>query len=226
MKPFRTLLAAILITASLAAWAEDEETLLKAPLTPEQLAASSDVVVLAQLEHLDYEYRREIPVGGEAWFDILIPYKVPSAMDRIQVTEEGLHDKECYFQRAEGWHEEPRFLLFLIRDEDGEYRGNPAGCALHVVTTDDSRYVVRWPQELLNLDEEGMDRIGEFRFVGPGARMSTDGMTNIRREELIEEYSMREGEDYLVYTRGIELSEFRPLMGEGLISEDRQSRRP
>ena len=215
-----------LLLIPLVAMAEDNEPVMEAPLTPEQLAATSDVVVLAQLRHLDYEYRREIPVSGEAWFEILIPYKVPGAMDQIEVHEEGLHDEECYFERAEGWHEEPRFLLFLIKDEEeGEYRGNPAGCALHVLTSRDAAYVIRYPQENLNLDEEGLDLVDSFDLVGPGARRSTEGMTSIRKAELKEDYHMREEDEALVYTRGIELSLFRPLMGDGLLDEDRQYRR-
>lgn len=228
MKPLQTAILALtslLLVATVHAETDNGEEQLPETPGPEELATSSDVVVLAQLRHLDYEFRREIPVGGAAWFNVLIPYKVPAPMEQLRVHEEGLRDDECYFERAEGWHEEPRFLLFLVTDEEGDFRGNPGGCALHVLTTADSRYVIRWPQENLHLDEEGMEAVDTFEFVGPGARRSTEGMTSIRIEALQEEAAMREEEDALVYTRGIELGRFRQLMGDGLIPEERTQRR-
>src|SRR6056297_3461140 len=65
-------------------------------------AASSDIVVVAQLDQTDYEYERFFPYRGEAWFRQLITYKSAEALKGlIVVPESGLGDDKCYFTQPE-----------------------------------------------------------------------------------------------------------------------------
>lgn len=188
---------------------------------PERLAAESDMVVLAQLERVDYEYRRGFPVDGRAWFRVLIPYKMPRAMDRIIVHESGLKEIECYFPDEPGAVEQPRYLLFLQRDEDNRLRGHPEGCYLEILVTGSGRYAVRWPQDTVEIDAEGEALVQELTFQGPLARIDASDDTRTARARRAERDSMRIDGTDLYYTRGILLGDFRRLMGDGLELEDR-----
>lgn len=210
----RTALAGLaLMAASLATSA--------AAAPPERLAAESDMVVLAQLERVDYEYTRGFPVDGRAWFKVLIPYKMSKPMERIIVHESGLKDIECYFPDDPRALEQPRYLLFLQEREDGKLWGHPEGCFLEILVTGSGRYAVRWPQDFLELSEEGRALVQELTFQGPLARIDASDETRTARADQAERYHMRIDGTDLHYTRGILLGDFRPLMGDGLSLEDR-----
>ena len=196
-------------------------------LPPERMAAESDVVVVAQLERTDYEYRRGFPVAGRAWFRVLISYKNPRRVERLIVHEEGIKDIECYFPDDPGAIEQPRYLLFLKRDAENRLRGHPAGCALELLVTSDSRYALRWPQESMVLDDEGLKRVQEFEFQGPLSRIDASDETRTAREAMAERNYMRIDGTDLYYTRGILLGDFRRLMAAGLTADadDRVERR-
>lgn len=189
---------------------------------PERLAAESDLVVLAQLERVDYEYTRGFPVDGRAWFKVLIPYKMPKPMERIIVHETGLKEIECYFPDDPRAMEQPRYLLFLQEGEDGKLWGHPEGCFLEILVTGSGRYAVRWPQDYLELNEEGRALVQELTFQGPLARIDASDQTRTARAEQAERYHMRIDDTDLYYTRGILLGEFRRLMGDGLSLDDRE----
>jgi hypothetical protein len=201
-----------------------EETTSRA-LSPAELAADSDVVVLAQLDRVNYEMRRGFPVEGRAWLKVLVRYKVPQPLDLVRVGEEGFSDDRCYFDEVPMWKELPRYLLFLNQDEGRGFRGNRNGCKLDVLVTSDNRYAVRWPQDNLHLDTFGESLVQELDFHGPSAFVDVSEMTSIRREDLQQRYFLADdGEGRYRYTRGILLEDFRQLLGEDNLTQDRQIR--
>jgi hypothetical protein len=231
MNRFLFLFVAALL-ASVPAWAQNEqdpagvidETITR--LHPSQLAAESDLVVLGQLDRLDYERRRGFPVGGTAWVDVLVRYKVPQPIDLIRIVEEGFGPDRCYFPDIPLWQELPRYLLFLNRGEGRDYTGHRAGCMLEVLVTADNRYAVRWPQDALLLNEDELELVEELDFIGPGAAVDATDTTSIGRAALIEDYYMEDlGNRTLRYTRGIPLEVFREqIMGSEALTRDRQQR--
>ncbi len=195
------------------------------PLHPSQLAAESDLVALVQLDRTNYQRRRDFPVSGDAWVQVLLPYKVPGPTDRIKIVEEGFGDDRCYFPEAPLWAEAPRFLMFLKREEDGrDFEGHRGGCMLEVAVTTDNRYAVRWPQDLLVLDDDELDLIEELQFAGPGAMVDLSEETRLGRERMAERYFMVEDKDqHYRYTRGIPLEVFRErILGSENLTRDRQ----
>jgi hypothetical protein len=86
----------ILLLHTLPALAEEADDQAVSPVSLAELAMSADLVVLAQVKDTDYFMRRNIPVSGSAYLKVLIPYKVDSPADLIEVYEKGLHDQECY----------------------------------------------------------------------------------------------------------------------------------
>jgi hypothetical protein len=135
----------------------------KEPSSLAELAHKADFVGLAQVRDTDYLRRREIPVSGSAYLQVLIPYKTAkgtAALPRpddapagdanqpvVEVYEKGLHASECYFPDPGMFEEGRRYLLFLRRDPDdaGRYRGLSEGCAIDVLVDRDNSYVVRVP---------------------------------------------------------------------------------
>lgn len=217
----KKILIALLLSLFATAWAEPAREL----RTPAELAAESDYVVLARLEMYEYETRRDIPVEGKSWFDVLVPYKVPRPTHRIRVVEEGFGDEKCYFDHVPLWEEMPRFLLFLIRGDKGDIRGHPDGCAVPVLVTTDNQYVVRWPLDTIALHEDAEDLVQEFNFHGAGAFIDLREETSIRREQIVEnQYLVKTEDGRYRYTRGIPLSDFRQLLGEENLTRDRIQR--
>lgn len=189
-------------------------------------AATSDIVVLAQLDRTDYEYNRDLPVDGEAWFRPLITYKSQAPLSGvIIVREKGLHENECYFPRVQPWDERPRYLLFLVTDEEtGTIKGNPGGCALEILVDADGSYAARWPQpgfggENGRGDETLQALVEEMTFQGPRARIDASDLLIHQRRERSERDFMRLEDDTLIPTRGIELTDLRRLMQPGLETE-------
>jgi hypothetical protein len=186
-------------------------------------AGSSDIVVLAQLDRVDYEYRRDFPVDGEAWLRPLIPYKSPRPLTGILVvSEQGLSDNECYFPRVDPWEEQPRYLLFLNRDrDDGTLEGHADGCAIEVLVNASGRYAARWPQPAFGGDhgrggERLQKRVREMTFQGPMARIDASDMLAHRRRARAERDFMEIDGSDLLPTRGIEITALRELMQPGL----------
>jgi hypothetical protein len=211
----------LLLTLALPGYAETESR----PLTPAELAAESDLVVLVQVDRVNYEYRRGFPVEGRAWLKVLVRYKVPQPIDLVRLVEEGFGEDRCYFADTPMWEEPPRYLLFANQVERRNFEGNRNGCKLEVVVTRDNQYAVRWPQDNLNLDEDGLALVRELEFQGPGASIDVSEMTSIRREDMMERYYLEDaGDQRYRYTRGILLEDFRQLLGEENLTLDRQQR--
>lgn len=225
----------MLLSASAFAQDEAEDAAEQDPLTtPAERAAESDYVVLAQLRIYKYEEKRGVPVEGDSWFDVLVPYKVPHPVERFKVVEEGFGEDKCYFENAELFTEMPRFLLFLVDYEEGEageVRGHPDGCAIPVVTTTDNRYVVRWPIDNMRFETDVEPLVQEFEFQGPGAFIDLSDFVSYRREEEVERLGLVPAEDdrgrreIYRYTRGIPLGVFREeLIGTENLTLDRVQR--
>ena len=202
--------------------------------TPSQRAAESDYVVLGQLHVYKYDTKREIPVGGHSWFDVLVSYKVPMPVERMKVFEEGFGEDKCYFDSADLFGEMPRYLLFLQDDPDSdarEVRGHDDGCALPVATTTDNQYVVIWPIENMRFEADAAALVEEFEFHGPGSLVDLSDLVSYRREEEIERLHLvpakddRRRREIYRYTRGIPLSVFRAeLIGTENLTRDRIQR--
>lgn len=228
------LLLALPLAAQESLGPADESTEDQPLTTPAQRAAESDYVVLAQLRIYKYETRRDIPVKGSTWFDVLVPYKVPGPVERLKVVEEGFGQGKCYFENVELFDEMPRYLLFLVDNPEGkpgELRGHPDGCALPVVISTDNRYVVRWPIENMRFEGDAEALVQEFEFQGPGAFVDLSDLVGYRRDEEIERLDLVQVEDdrgrreIYRYTRGIPLSEFRSeLIGSENLTMDRMRR--
>ncbi|GAB4167712.1 MAG: hypothetical protein Kow0020_00770 [Wenzhouxiangellaceae bacterium] len=190
-------------------------------------ARSSDLVVLAQLERVDYEYERNFPVSGEAWFRPLIWYKAVSRPPGfLIVREKGLHDHACYFDDGLDFAEPPRYLLFLVYDEQTEsWRGHPDGCAAQILVGSDLSYVARWPQPFFGGehgrgDETLQALVETMDFQGPGSRIDAgDLLEHQRRVRAERDFMIVEG-TFLRPTRGIRLSRLRELMAPGLTQSD------
>ncbi|WP_376694358.1 hypothetical protein [Wenzhouxiangella sp. EGI_FJ10409] len=202
--------------------------------TPSQRASESDYVVLGQLHVYKYEKKREVPVSGHSWFDVLVPYKVPMPVERMKVVEEGFSEGKCYFDNADLFGEMPRYLLFLNDDPDGdagEVRGHPDGCAVPVATTVDNQYVVLWPIENMRFEADAEALVEEFEFHGPGSFIDLSDLVSYRRQEEIERLQLEPADDdrrrreIYRYTRGIPLSVFRSeLIGSENLTRDRIQR--
>jgi hypothetical protein len=215
-------LIALLLLLPALALAEDSSP---RAMSPAELAADSDLVVLAQLDRVNYEKRRGFAVEGTAWLNVLVRYKVPQPIDRIRLVEEGFGDDRCYFEDVPMWLEMPRYLLFLNQAEGRNFEGNRNGCKLEVLVTRDNRYTVRWPQDGLHLDSEDEALVQELEFHGPNATIDVSEMTSIRREDLQQRYFLVDaGDGNYRYTRGILLEDFRKLLGEDNLTQDRQTR--
>jgi hypothetical protein len=195
-------------------------------------AASSDLVVLAQLERVDYDYERDFPVGGEAWFRPLIRYKTSiEPRGLLIVQEQGMHANECYFDDPLPWDERPRYLLFLNHDpETDSVRGHPDGCAIEILVRSDNSYAARWPQPAFGNEDGRGDAVlaplvQQMEFQGPRSRIDASDMLDHQRRARAEREFMRiEGTD-LVPTRGIDLSELRRRMQPGLVDEEQSDTR-
>lgn len=189
-------------------------------------AAGSDLVVLAQLDRIDYEYNRGYPVGGRAWLRPLITYKADSELRGILVvTEHGLKENECYFPQVDPWDEAPRYLLFLNEDTDNAtLEGHADGCAIEILVDSTGGYAARWPQPAFGGQngrggETLQELVREMTFQGPMARIDASEMlAHQRRDRAQRDFMEIDGTD-LVPTRGIPLTELRQLMRPGLATD-------
>ena len=189
-------------------------------------AGSSDIVVLSQLDRIDYEYERDFPVEGEAWLRPLITYKSRAPLKGVLIVgEQGVDENDCYFPRMAPWDERPRYLLFLIENPQNKaLKGHPDGCAIEILVTASGSYAARWPQPAFGGehgrgDEQLQARVEEMTFQGPMARIDASDMLAHQRRQRAEREFMRLEGDTLIPTRGIALSELRRLMQPGLETE-------
>jgi len=202
------------------------------PIGLAQLAAEADVVALVQMRDGEYVYRREFPVSGSAHLKVLIPYKVDQPLEMIEVYETGLHPNECYFPNPSMLEEGRRYLVFLRRDPDDEqrYRGLPAGCALDVLVTSDSGYVLRMPVTGIKLGDDLQQYAIPVDFADPYAHETEESLGPAQREAWLSGGWLKrrytEQSQEFVYTQGVSLDTVRNLMGPEGVSLDRHQKRP
>ena len=219
----KTFAVAIALLASPLAWGQDAAD----PHWLAERAATSDIVALAQLDRIDYDYKRGFPVSGRAWLRPLITYKSTEPLTGILVVrEKGLKENECYFPRVHPWDERPRYLLFLVEDEDKDtLEGHPDGCAIEILVDSRGGYAARWPQPAFGGEHgrggpEIRELVEEMTFQGPMARIDAgDMLAHQRRDRAERDYMDIDGTS-LVPTRGIELTDLRRLMQPGLETEE------
>ncbi len=191
-----------------------------------ELAASSDLVAIARVAYTNYEYRRGFAVDGYADLQILIPYKTETVVDRVRVRESGLHSGECYFPPTFPSQEGARFLVFLSRHPDGDYRGNPVTCKLGVLVTDRHGYAIRYPLDgKARLTVEQQDWIEDINFNDPNAFAGSAEMTPGRKAALAEQIDGIVTEQGVKYTKGLPVTRFSQLIGqENILRPSREGR--
>ena len=224
----------VLITPPLFA----EEAPPKPPISLAELARKADVVMLAQVKDTDYFYRHEYPVSGSAYLKPLLHYKGGQPTDIIEVYEKGLHENECYFPNPTVFEEGRRYLLFLQQDPDEpeRYRGLAEGCALDVLVDENNGYVLRYPAAGISLSDPLEELAVEVVFGDPYAIENEDSLSSTERNILLDTGLIRtfdapandtepgilgvpqsrsQGKQW-IYTKGIDLTTIRKLMGPGL----------
>lgn len=198
------------------------------PPSLQQLAGQADVVAITRVLDTDYAYTRDFPSGGTAFLRVLIPYKMDEVRDIIDVYDYGLHEHECYFPNPSVFEEGRRFLVLarLDPEEPERYRGLDTGCALEVLVTVDNQYAVRVPAEGLEFSDDLRSLAQPLQFQDPYARLARDDIPPEERDALIEQGLLAwDGDQHVVWTHGVPLSEVRQLMGDALTA-DLETRRP
>lgn len=205
-------------------------------------AQSADLVALVKVVDTDYLRRRDIPVSGSAYLEVLIPYKPHAPGDRVEVYEKGLHEDECYFPNPSVFEEGRRYLVFLRRDPENaaRYRGLPGGCAIDVLVDRDNRYAVRMPVTGLRLPDAQRERLRALAqplaFADPYAVVEDEALPPALRDAMMtagqiephepakpSPHGTSMGETPLlartpatptrwIYTRGVPLEKFRKLL--------------
>jgi hypothetical protein len=180
-----------------------------------ELASKADLVALAQVRDTDYFTRRNIPVSGSAYLEVLIPYKASDAGELIEVHEKGLHEHECYFPNPGVMEEGRRYLLFLQVDpqDKSRFRGLPEGCALDVLVASDNSYVLRYPLTGLEVSDPVDELASETEFSDIYAVVDVEDLLAEQRDTLLGAGLIRPyGKGRWVYTRGVSLAAARKLM--------------
>ncbi len=184
-----------------------------------ELTAKADLVALAQVRDTDYLARRNIPVSGSAYLEVLIPYKPGGAAGLIEVYEKGLQDKACYFPNPDVTEEGRRYLVFLKKDpaDPTRFRGMPEGCALDVLVAADNRYVLRYPLTGINLSGPFGSLAHETAFSDGYAVVADDELLPEQRNAMLGAGQIRPyREGRWIYTMGIDLSAARVLMEQAI----------
>jgi hypothetical protein len=203
------------------------------PVSLARLAQEADFVGVAQVRDTDYLRRRDIPVSGSAYLQVLITYKSAAGEELIEVYEKGLHEHECYFPNPSVFEEGRRYLLFLRRDPEHaeRYRGFKQGCAIDVLVDSDNRYAVRVPVTGIPLADSLQELARPMQFADPYAIVDDEALPVALRDALraagqIAPWAVDEraadSADPLpplsapprqwIYTQGVPLSEFRELL--------------
>jgi len=217
MKSFvdKLLQTMLILCSSFAAAASEKPSADPGAISLANLAAQADLIALAQVRDTDYVYRRNFPVEGNAFLQVLIAYKSGQAGDIIEVHEKGLHEHECYFPNPGVSDEGRRYLLFLRKDDihPERYLGLAQGCALDVLVDKNYRYVLRLPANGIRIADPMNDIASGFDFADPHAIEDDDSLPPQQRNELLAAGLLAPKGDQYVYTRGVALSEVRKLMG-------------
>lgn len=195
-----------------------------------ELAATADLVAVAQVIDTDYQYTREFPSGGTAFLRILIPYKVTRPLgDLVEVYEEGLHPHECYFPNPSVAEEGRRYLVFLrINPErQQQYLGQSWGCALEVLVNSDNEYALRFPPHLAGFSAELQPWAQPMTFGDQYAVPSNEQIDVSERNRLLEgDWLRRRDDGRYEFTHGVPMPAVRGLLGADNLTLDRNLLRP
>jgi len=183
------------------------------------LAARADLVALAQVRDTDYLVRRDIPVSGSAYLEVLIAYKPEGTGGLFEVYEKGLQETACSFPNPDVTEEGRRYLVFLKKDpaDPTRFRGMPEGCALDVLVAADNRYVLRYPLTGINLSGPDGSRAHETVFSDGYAVVDDDDLLPEQRNAMLSAGQIRSyREGRWIYTMGIDLAAARELMEQAI----------
>jgi len=205
----------LLLCSTVAAAADGNPSADPGAVSLAALAGQADLIALALVRDTDYIYRRDFPVEGSAFLQVLIAYKSGQAGDVIEVHEKGLHEHECYFPDPGVSGEGRRYLLFLQKDNTHpeRYLGLAQGCALDVLVDKEYRYVLRLPANGISLADRFNDVAREFEFADPHAIEDDESLPPQQRADLLAAGLLAPKGDGYIYTRGVALSDVRRLLG-------------
>lgn len=220
----RNLTSLCLLLMACTSWAQSHTSDNPYPPTLEELAASSDLIGIAQVYYTDYEYSHSYPVAGTAYLKMLITYRAEEPVELFRVKEKGLHSGECYFPSTEYGKDGPRFLVFLSQGPDGDYIGNPRLCMVPVAVTVDQAYALPYPRPELNLTDAGEAAVMDIEFSDTNATVDASEMTRSMAARKAEELGGEVRGQRIVFTRGIPISEVRSLMGKDKLILPRSTR--
>lgn len=195
-------------------------------LSLEQLADMASFVGVVRVLDTDYEYARKFPIGGTAFLETMIPYKLTRQReDIVEVYDEGLHDHTCYFENPTVFDEGRRHLVFFRDNPDveGQYLGLPGGCALEILVSEDNRYALRYPPKGITLANDLSPLARPMNFADAYAIVESDNIDARERQALEDEGMLVRLEDGRYrFTHGIPLSEIRPLLGGQNLTKKRE----
>lgn len=192
--------------------------------TLEELAATSDIIGIAQVYYTDYEYRHNYPVSGRAYMRMLITYRSDETINKFEVKEKGLHNGECYFPKTQYGTDGARFLVFLSHHPEGDYMGNPRLCMVPVAVTVDQGYAMPYPRPELNLTTAGEAAVTEVNFQDAHATIDASDMTRSMAARKAEELGGVVEDQKIVFNRGIPISVVRQLLGRENLKLPRSNR--
>jgi hypothetical protein len=184
----------------------------------QEAAEWADVVAVAQVVNIDYQKTRDLNAEGQAFLTVRVPYKGVNKNDLLIVSAKGFEDYQCYYPDRE--NEGQRYLVFLKEstNNDNEYHGFKPFCQIQILLDDAGRYNVRYPTD--TTIEFDSSLVKDITFQDPHARVDATEWTSIKRDEYSEQFNTEliTEEDlfqkyfFLKYTRGIPLSDIRPLL--------------
>jgi len=183
----------------------------------EEAANWADLVAVAQVVNIDYQKTRQLNAKGQAFLNILVPYKGAKRNELVIVNESGFEDDACYYPDRE--NEGERYLVFLKQTQNEmEYVGFKPLCQLLVLINDLGSYALRYP---LDTDLPLPEGAGQnMVFADPHAVVDATAWSGASREEHQQKFASKLSEDsdlfqkyyYLTYTQGVDLSVVRKLM--------------
>ena len=209
------LLCSTLVLASEKATNLNETDQKLAATSLSELAASADLVAVAQVRDTDYSYTRSFPSEGKAFLRILIPYKLNKPnLEMIEVYEKGLHQNECYFESPTVLEEGRRYLVFLrIDPEDPEnYLGLKPGCALEILVTGNNRYALKYPVEGINISDKLNELATKLEFHDNYALVAGEDLDPSDRDDLLTRGLIIPYQGKFKYTHGVDLTTARGLI--------------
>jgi len=185
------------------------------PTSLSELAATADLVAVAQVKDTDYVYTRSFPSEGSAYLKILIAYKhnQPDA-EIVEIYEKGLHPNECYFENPTVFEEGRRYLVFFRQDPDDleNYLGLAQGCALEILVTEDNRYALKYPITGIALSDDLTALVTGYDFRDNYALVSDESLKPAIRDGLLAKGLIIPYQDKFKYTHGVDLSAARQLI--------------